>query len=817
MSWFLALALCVGGQSARAFIWPNTVERIERQLQAADPASRREAATRLVELPPPVARRLVPPALRDPDADVRLAAVEAAVRLRLKSETDQVVAWLSATDRRLRLAAAGFLRAMPSTRAISGLGRVLGDPDPQVRIAAAEALGASGSREAAMPLLAHLDDSMPDVQRAVIAALGRLGDRSAVVPLIGKVQHPRSTVRLSVAQALGRLGDPRAASALVLALRDDDDDVRVAALEALGGLRSNAATLAIISVLRAGAAGEVRVAALEALARIGSAEGLDALLDALGGEEPNGGTSDVRDALVQMGDRAIPRLLACLVGQPAPALADGCALVLGALEAKQAPAAVTEALRRGVIRPPAALRALAAVGNPQSLPTALEYLADPEPQVRRAAIDAAAELLDPTRPDGRAVDPIRRALDMARGSRAEQVALISLLGRTGSPRAAMLLIPIAREADSAALRIAAIEALGMVGPAGQDSALLQALEAEQAGVRLAAAVALRRCATGATARVLLDRLEFAAEQDRAATAIALAGALSRSRSRESLTRALRLMLTSRGAERDALIEAIGQVPGAEATRRLAAHAAGAASLADRAKVAEALAAHPEATSALLRLATDVDGSVRANAVWSLGAVATASQVARVAAALRDRDVAVAGNAAAALGRIGARSRASVRPQLCEALQDPRAYVRANALLGLAVAGERCHAGLARDLLRNDPAPIVRRAAARLLKLVPDSSTDEDGAALRACSEEEPHGSVAAVCDGDPPEVPNGTEPVLVYVVPLGATSPIARAPFALVRADGLMRLGITDRRGMLLEHDAPRGEIWLEVPAPLAL
>ena len=43
-----------------------------------------------------------------------------------------------------------------------------------------------------------------------------------------------------------------------------------------------------------------------------------------------------------------------------------------------------------------------------------------------------------------------------------------------------------------------------------------------------------------------------------------------------------------------------------------------------------------------------------------------------------------------------------------------------------------------------------------------------------------------------------------------------RAPFALVLPDGLMRLGVTDRRGALFEQAAPRGEVMLEVPAPLA-
>jgi hypothetical protein len=44
---------------------------------------------------------------------------------------------------------------------------------------------------------------------------------------------------------------------------------------------------------------------------------------------------------------------------------------------------------------------------------------------------------------------------------------------------------------------------------------------------------------------------------------------------------------------------------------------------------------------------------------------------------------------------------------------------------------------------------------------------------------------------------------------------VVRAPFALVLADGLMRLGVADRRGELFEREAPTGELTLTIPAPL--
>jgi HEAT repeat protein len=798
-------------------VWPNTPERLAKELKQSDANVRRRAAAELDELPKAVAKPLVMQALGDTDVDVRLSAAAAALHFRFQSAGRRVVPWLNDPERRVRLAAAEVLRSMPDAGAVSALGRVLGDPDSSVREAAAAALGQSGQSEAAVALLGHLDDSVPEVRRAIVAALGELGDRRAVVPLIGKIQDPQASVRRGVARALGELGDARAGSALVLALRDNDESVRIAALEALGELSDQEATLAIISLLDDDPRTDVHAAALAALGRISSEQGLTALIAQLKSDDPREVASPVRTALSQVGARAVPPLIRCLSGQPPEALADGCALTLGQIGERRATSAIVGALRRGVVTPRAALRALGELGDPTSLPTVLEQLTNSDPYVRRAAIDAATKLLDPTHPNGLAVEPIERALSAARADDAERAALATLLGRTGSPRAEEKLVPLAEDADDPELRAAALEALGRIGPAGQDGVLLDALKADDAGIRLVAALALRRSGSGnKTAHVLLDRLERSAEQDRAALCIALAGTLGRSNDASDLQSAERLAESSRGGERDALIEAIGLVPGARASRWLIQHMASSADPADRAKAAEALASHHEAASELQRLARDVDPAVRENAVWALGGLGDARALPAVVAALSDRDVSVAGDAAAALGRLGARGVAS-RTRLCAVLDDERGYVRANALAGLRLEGQRCADGAAaRRVLARDPSEVARRAAAALIANVPSTKPKLDRTALKTCSTEDPDGAVAVACTARPKMLPTAPEPVSVYVVPMGESAPVPRAPFALVLANGLMRLGQSDRRGEVFECDAPRGSVSLAVPAPLA-
>ncbi|WP_437908218.1 HEAT repeat domain-containing protein [Sorangium sp. So ce327] len=837
---------------AAATLWPNVPEQIARALTSGDALERRLAATRVGELAPETAIKLIQRGMSDPDVEVRLHLAGAAVRLRMPRAGDLVIEWLGEGDARLRLAACDVIRAAPTDRSVVALGRVLGDPDPHVRLAAATAMGAAGLPDAVSPLLGHLDDTAPEVRAEVARALGRIGDARAVVPLIGKVQDSVPEVRKATARALGELGDPRAVSALLLALQDASQDVRVEAVTALGRLRSDDATSAIADLVTAspGAAGafpgarpsdsatssnDVREAALRALGRIGSDAAVKALLAALAKDNPAAPRSAVRDALVSAGAAAVPALVAALAAAPSANTAAGAALVLGELKAREALPAIERGMQRGVVPLRHGLRALGALGDPAALPGVLELLGDADPAVRAEAIRAAAALLDPARPDGRAVDPARALLVDPATAPDEKLALVQLLGRTGSPRAQAALLPLAK-ARSTPLRLAVIEALGAARAAGQlgaavDAALLAALDDESADVRLRAAIALSRVAGPGSARPLLQRLTVAAEQDRGALGIALSGALSRAdgakdardASGKGLVHEVAAAIASApDAARDALIEGLGRMPGQAAGAALA-RMASAAPIDDRRKIAEALAGHPEAAAALRKLAGDPDPGVRANAVWSLGAAGDKDALPLLLPLLKDPDAAVAGNAAGAIGRAAGRAGQPARAAaaLCAALPDARPYVRANALAALTVAGARCDGDAARDLLARDPAEAVRLAAADHLAR---SGADDDRRALARCAAEDRNATVAGRCArAAAPRAPAaGAEDVAVFIVPFDAgrggsvrDAPAPRAPFALVRADGLMRLGVADRRGEIFERGAPRGPIRLTVPAPL--
>lgn len=809
---------------ARALVWPDVAERVERDLGAADPATRRAAAHDAASLGAARGGPLVVTTLGDADDDVKLAAADSAIRLRAPGSTDAVIPWLNAPDARLRKKACEVARTLPSSRAVTALARTLGDQDPEVRASAAEALGRQASPDAVPPLLGRLDDPTPAVRIQIVAALARLGDARAVVPLVGKVQDSSPDVRQAVARSLGDLGDARASSALVLALRDQSAEVRREALSALGRMRANDAVDAI-APFAAERAPVLRAAALTALGHIATADAVRVLVDALGAAEDQAASLDrtpVRDALVAAGAAATPALHTVLAGSPSPAAATSAAWVLGETRARTEAPSIVAALRRGTLPTTAALRALAGAGGPDDVPVVLEFAEDPSAAVRGEALDAAMALLDPNRPDGRAVEPLAAALRDARPSPRERSRIALLLGRTGATRAAPVLVDLARAHDPA-LRLAAIDALGTLGPgqaAATDDALLDALASPEAVVRLHAAVALS-LSGGAHARdELLARLDGGDEVDRSAALEALGGVLSRAADDRAVARLSAALEVAAGPERDAILQAVGRARIASAARVLAA-AARSEDPSDRRAAAAALAAHPEAAAIARTLLSDADGSVRSEAAWSIGATGDASDVARLESIAHAHDIDAAVNAAAAIGRIAARTRAAeaAKRALCPLASDARAYVRANALAGLALASSssssssaRCDDDAERLALSGDTSEDARAAAALALWHSPAA---DDTRALDRCARTDPSGAVAARCRVRPLP-PARAHETLVYVVPASSSLPRPSGPYAILFSDGTIRAGITDRRGAVFDPLAPEGDVTLRRPAALA-
>jgi hypothetical protein len=286
-----------------------------------------------------------------------------------------------------------------------------------------------------------------------------------------------------------------------------------------------------------------------------------------------------------------------------------------------------------------------------------------------------------------------------------------------------------------------------------------------------------------------------------------------------LQEAERLLQSSSGPVRDALIEALGNAPGAAGSAPLLRALPG-AGRATRAKIAEAFASHPEATPAVVTLTHDLEPPVRANASWTLGQIGSLEQLPTLVASTQDRSAPVAATAVAALGLLGLRHEHELGPVLCPLLDDDRGYVRANALAALRLTRQACSD---RDavhwLLAHDPAEEVRLAAADFLRAMLAGASDTE--ALARCARRDTSGQVALACSSAPAVItakasPAKTMAVSVLVVSTNDSGTNPRVPFALMRSDGLARSGWADRRGSVFEAHAPSGSLRLALPATYA-
>jgi HEAT repeat protein len=298
-------------------------------------------------------------------------------------------------------------------------------------------------------------------------------------------------VRAAVARALGALRDPRSGSALLLALRDSDRGVVIAVVRALGALGETAAVAPLAALLAAGPEADARRALLLALGHIGSAEAGQALVQELGPDEPGRERDAVLSALALAPAAFTAPLRNCLETAPDVLLAEGCALGLAEAHDVASSARVRAALDRGRLSPKVGLAVLGKLGDVRALSAALERLTVPDAETRAAAMDAAEALLSPKDADGRAVEPLVRALSARAVSRAERLRLVGLLGRTGSERALPTLLPLLDAASDPALAASAAAALGNIPGQAPAKALLGALDSDEGRVKRAAALSIR--------------------------------------------------------------------------------------------------------------------------------------------------------------------------------------------------------------------------------------------------------------------------------------------------------------------------------------
>jgi HEAT repeat protein len=246
---------------------------------------------------------------------------------------------------------------------------------------AAQALGRMGrnAQPAILDLIHALQDPNSDVQEAAAEALRQIGEES-VPALIDTLKDQRPEVRAAAAHGLAHLG-PSARPAvkdLIRALEDDDRRVREFATGALGNL------------------------------------GADAVEDLI--RASNTHNEEVREnaaiALANIGQPSVPRLLGELVtGNPEIRASAAHALghVAGRVSSKEAFYALLGTLHDPDIKVRnAGVQALVNIG-PKAVPSLIESLKDPAPEVRVLASTSLERI-------GAAKQSIPRLMDVLKDS-----------------------------------------------------------------------------------------------------------------------------------------------------------------------------------------------------------------------------------------------------------------------------------------------------------------------------------------------------------------------------------------------------------------
>jgi len=340
------------------------------------------------------------------------------------------------------------LRAAQASRSPEELTESLGDPSPEVVRAAIDRLVALEGERAAPALRARLLDV--DLSRVadIANALRRIGDGEAFGAATAALADRRYSRRLAGVRALAALGDERAAESVRRLLEDDVAGVRAAALDALARLGDVGAG-AECGRLLSDPVPHVRIAAVRAVTRVAAHPG--ALLAAAAEDEDRlvrlevarhaaelparsakalleDADLRIREAAARAaGTRELGALAMALTDDPAPDVRRASAHTLGAMHDERVAdvlvpgledrdalvrAAVSHALeelltRAGAVRRlcdelaserterrRASVYALARLGARDAAPALSRLADDPDPDVRLALVQTAADLFD---------------------------------------------------------------------------------------------------------------------------------------------------------------------------------------------------------------------------------------------------------------------------------------------------------------------------------------------------------------------------------------------------------------------------------------
>jgi len=329
-------ALCFAPTLLRAQDAPDEVAKLIAKLGDPKTEVRLETVQKLREST--ADDRVIPPLLqmlKDPDLEVRKAAIDDLAEARDPRAIDPLLGMLEETNADIRarvITALGYIAGpkavdpllatlkqdaalrttiidalwrLGDNRAVAPLIELLKDKEPATSGAAAEALGYLSDDRAVEPLLAIARDEKSPIRAQAMNALGLLRETRVVDIALPLLQSPDAALRGDAIMALGYIGDARAVAPLVAMLKDPE--MRETAVWVLGNYRDARAIDGLAPFAKEPVANsQIQVTALEALGNIRDPKAVPAVLEALKAknDEMNRSYSTALEALGHIGDAA---------------------------------------------------------------------------------------------------------------------------------------------------------------------------------------------------------------------------------------------------------------------------------------------------------------------------------------------------------------------------------------------------------------------------------------------------------------------------------------------------------------------------------
>lgn len=209
--------------------------------------TRMHAIELLAQFPSLETQSALTPCLRDPVADVRMAAINSLRQHNDPSLTPYITALLDDPERAIRLKVCSVLGGLNDPRAIESLIQAFEGADTESR-------------------------------RIIANSLAQFGFDAFYERLDELMGLDSLDVKIGVCWALGQTRDPRSVRILSFFKSDHHISLRAAAIGSLGRIPDRSASQAVLSALR-DVNKQVRTSAVNALLRIGIPEGLDLVAD----------------------------------------------------------------------------------------------------------------------------------------------------------------------------------------------------------------------------------------------------------------------------------------------------------------------------------------------------------------------------------------------------------------------------------------------------------------------------------------------------------------------------------------------------------